>query len=85
MSWLIQASTSSRFTTLARGPRDSGPAPESPCPPGGRFARRSVMADLGEPVRVIEITPLEAPVPSEAPAIDPVPTPEPERVGDQQS
>jgi hypothetical protein len=38
-SWLILASTS--FTTLAHGPRDHGPAPESPCLPGGRCARRS--------------------------------------------
>lgn len=29
------------------------------------------MADLGDPIRVIEIQPLEAPVPSEMPVVEP--------------
>ena len=33
------------------------------------------MADLGKPIRVIEVTPLEVPVPQEAPEFDPAETP----------
>lgn len=33
--------------------------------------------ELGDPVRVIEVTPLEEPVPGGPPALDPQPEPEP--------
>jgi len=38
------------------------------------------MADLGKPIRVIEVHPLEQPVPREAPAQEPVPVETPEKV-----
>jgi hypothetical protein len=37
------------------------------------------MAELGDPIRVIEIQPLELPVPSEMPSERPAFEPEPER------
>src|SRR5262249_14978198 len=42
---------------------------------GRRLGRYRLMADIGKPVREIEIRPLEEPVP--APAPDPVEEPEP--------
>ena len=38
------------------------------------------MADLGKPIRVIEVRPLEQPVPREAPAPETAPVEEPEKV-----
>ena len=38
------------------------------------------MADLGDPIRTIEIQPLEVPVPLEAPELDPAHVEEPAEV-----
>jgi hypothetical protein len=38
------------------------------------------VADIGEPQRVIEVQPLELPVPSEMPALEPEPVEEPVEV-----
>jgi hypothetical protein len=48
---------------------------------GGRCAEgRPTVADIGEPQRVIEVQPLELPVPSEMPALEPEPVEEPVEV-----
>lgn len=60
----------------------TGRAVQSRCSVGFALRKGPAMADLGKPIRVIEVQPLEHPVPREAPAPEsmPVEVPEPVKV-----